>query len=120
MHPVLLNVLYCLTCTDDQASHFHLCFPSWDTFYLEGFNENSTPFYCKILTILFDILRMRNQDNCYPLHIMLSDLIARSSPNDLMDSLSRIRKCASPSGFNFKNTMASLVKSMKTREAFRD
>ena len=114
VHPVRFNVLYFLTSTDDQASHFRSCFPGWDTLYLEGFNENSRPFYCQILTILFDTLHIRNPDNCYPLHIMLSDLIALSSPNDLMDSLSRIRNSASPSAYyNFKNTMASLEKSMK-------
>ena len=47
---------------------------------------------------------------------MLSDLIATSSPNDLMDSLSRVWKCASQSAYyNFKNTRASLVKSMKNK-----
>ena len=112
--PVLFNALYYLMATNKEVEMFQLYFPGWDMLYLEGFSERTRPFPTQILHLVFDVLHTRDSDNCYPLHIMISELIASSSSTDLMGNLSRIRKCASPSAyFKFKNTMAAMVKDMK-------
>ena len=65
---------------------------------------------------VFDLLHQQNQENIYPYHILLSDVVANTKPTMLMDFLSRQRKCASPRKYDeYKQTMASYVK-MRTKE----
>ena len=109
-NPFLFNILFFLTCTDQHALKFPYCFPGWDTIYLEEYTDENMGLYIQTTFMVFDILHIRNSNNCYPLHMMISDLKASRSPTDLMASLSRVRKFASPSVFNtFKSTMESLL-----------
>ena len=109
----LFNLLYILTCTDEQAERFQENFPGWDTLYMEEYSDGN-PKYSQVMHLLFDILHHQNDNNIWPMHVMLSELIASGKPTELMDCFSRMKKCASPSFYSeFKKRMAALFQSRK-------
>jgi len=116
--PLLFNSLYYLTSNQKQESSFLECFPGWDCIFTEDYKDQNIDQYRRTLLLGFDILYSHNEKNCYPIHIMVNDLIANSAPTDLMDSLNIARKCASSSKYaTFKDTMAMSIKTLK--EHFR-
>ena len=67
-----------------------------------------------MVKLLFDVLHIQDARNCYPYHIMISDLIATSKPTDLMDTLCRSRSFAAPSTYwAFRNIVAVITKTKK-------
>ena len=55
--PFLFNICYYLFCSDKEAEVFEKTFdPSWCEIYLEGYNDNSMPFYCRIFTKAIKII----------------------------------------------------------------
>ena len=86
IEPFLSNILFFLTYADQQALEFQYCFPGWDTIYLEEYTDENMGLYIQTTFMVFDMLHIRKSNNCYPLHMMISDLIASSSPTSLIHS----------------------------------
>ena len=102
----LFNNLYYLTFNEKDTQNFkenHL-----DNLHFEGNAKSSKT---NIVTfLLFDILHKKDENNCYPLHMMMSNLIHSSKRTDLMDFLSSLETCLCPSSYyKFCNEMASKV-----------
>ena len=109
---LLFNSLLYLTASEKDAKEFELNHPGFDTIYLEGYGKSKK--YNSVMFLLFDILHKQDDKNSYPLHMMMSDLIATSKPTDLMDSLSRVGCCASPQSYlDFRNELADKVLTRK-------
>ena len=109
--PFLFNAMFYLTSSHEQSKNFIENFPGWETLYTDGAEINK---YNQVIQLVFDLLHHQNQENCYPIHIMLTDIIANTNPSALIDILSLTRRCASSSLYGeFRNRVALLIKERK-------
>ena len=115
VQPLAFNALYYLTCTNQEAKEFVQNFTSWQTIDMKKYMTKEDPSqHYRTLQLLFDVLHHLDEKLGYPLHVMWSDLVATSKPTDLMDSMSRSRRCAAPSTYwDFRKKIANFMEQQK-------